>query len=296
MARDKKLVFGALNVTIHPHTPEKYLQLFNAARKLKTNTKLRGDQFGRIGIVHKLERDQEEPGPIVGEIVKFTNIDINGEWYDIESKDIATDEDVAEIKIPEKLKPNLSRFSFIFFPDDHILVYEGYYDGKALSANFAEKLFELTLNHPNLTNRFGQVFVNHIPEANAIDKILELNGITDLTLVTKRPNPDDLKITEKRVHDRLKRLNAAQEERVLKASNGKELLLDKELKLEAKVAAKNGIVELKRYNELGKKQEFSTKDHPMLRTDYYNPKSESPFEVLRDMAFTLKKEISAWIK
>ena len=296
MARDKKLEFGALNVTIHPHTPEKYIQLFNSARKLKSSARLRGDQFGRIGAIYKLDRDQEEPGPIVGEIVKFTNIDVDGEWYDIESKDVATDEDVAEINIPEKLKRNLSRFSFIFFPDDHILVYEGYYDGKALSANFAEKLFELALNHPELTNRFGEVFVSHIPEANAIDRMLELNGVTNLTLVTKRPNPDDLKVTEKRVHDRLKRLNAAQEERVLKASNGKELLLDQELKLEAKVAAKNGTVELKRYNEAGKKEELSTKDHPMRRTDYYNPNSESPFELLRDMAFNLKKEISAWIK
>lgn len=296
MARDKKLEYGALNVTIHPHTPEKYLQLFNAARKIKSSVRLRGDQFGRIGVIHKLARDQEEPGPIVGEIVKFTNIDIEGEWYDIESKDVATDKDVAEINIPERLKPNLSRFSFIFFPDDHILIYEGYYDGKSLSANFAEKLFELALNHPDLTSGFGQVFVSHIPEVNAIDKMLELKGVTNLTLITKRPNPDDLKITEKRVHDRLKRLNAAQEERVIKACNGKELLLDKELKLEAKVAAKNGTVEIKRYNEAGKKEELSTKDHPMRKVDYYNPKSESPFEVLRDMAFNLKKEINAWIK
>ncbi len=296
MARDKKLEFGALNVTIHPHTPQKYLQLFTAARKIQSSARLFSDQFGRIGSIHKLDRDQQEPGPIVGEAIKFTNIDVDGEWYNLESKDVASDEDIAEINIPEQLKPNLSRFSFIFFPDEHILIYEGYYDGKSLGASTAEKLFERVLNHPELVNRFGQVFVSHIPEANEIDRMLELSGVTNLTLVTKRPNPDDLKVTEKRVHDRLRRWNAAQEERVIKATDGKELELDTELKLEARVAAKNGTVELKRENEAGKKERFSTKDHPMRRTDYYNPSSQSAFEVLRNMAFNLKQEISSWIE
>lgn len=295
MARDKKLEYGALNITIHPHTPKKYLQLFMAARRLKPSAKLRGDQFGRIGTIHKLERDQAEPGPIVGEIMKFTNIDVDGEWFNIDSRKTATKDDLSGIKIPEHLKPNLSRFSFIFFPKEHILVYEGYYDGKILTASLAEMLFEKTLNHPTLTNKFGKVFVSHIPEASIIDRILNLRGITSLTLVTKRPNPDSLKTTEKRVHDRLRKLNAAQEERTLKSISGNELLLDDELKLEAKVAAKNGIVELKRYNHDGKKEEFSTKNHPMRKTEFYNPNAESAFEILRDVAFNIRKEITKWI-
>ncbi|MFQ2387805.1 DUF4747 family protein [Aeromonas dhakensis] len=295
MARDKKLEYGALNITIHPHTPEKYIQLFIAARKLTSSAKLRGDQFGRIGTIHKLERGQVEPGPIVGEIMKFTNIDIEGEWFNIDSRKIATQNDLSKINIPEHLKPNLSRFSFIFFPKEHILVYEGFYDGKTLTANLAEILFDKVLNHETLSNKFGQVLVSHIPEAGAIDRMLALKGITNLTLVTKRPNPDDLRTTEKRVHDRLKKLNAVQEERILKAVTGNELLLDSELKLEAKVAAKNGIVEIKRYNHDGKKEEFSTKDHPMRRTEFYNPNAESAFEILRDVAFSIRKEITKWI-
>jgi len=296
MARNKKLEFGALNVTIHPHTPEKYLKLFKAAQELNSHVKLRGDQFARIGQITKLERDQAEPGPIVGEIVKFTNIDTKGEWYDIDSKDVATDADVATINIPDKLKPNLARFSFIFFPDDHLLIYEGYFDGKSLSPLFAEKLFESALNQPELMNRFGQVFVSHIPEANALDKMLALKGVTHLTLTTKRPNPDNLKITEKRVHDRLRKLNAAEENRSIKAIDGKELVLDEELKLEAKVAAKNGSVELKRYNESGKKEEMSTDDHPLRRSSFYDPTLHSAFNMLKEAAFGIKKELIAWIK
>ncbi|NLR37332.1 DUF4747 family protein [Aeromonas hydrophila] len=296
MAKNKKIEFGAINITTHPHSPEMYLKLFRAARRLESSARLRGDQFGRIGLIKKLDDDQKEPGPIEGEILKFTDIDIEGEWFNVKSKSVATEDDMADIYIPENLKPNLSRFSFIFFPLEHILIYEGYYDGKTLSPTLAETFFEKTLNHPAIKKKFGPVFVTHIPEANIIDRMLSLRGITNLTLTTKRPNPDDLRTTERKVHDRLKRWNASQEERSLKAIDGDELHLDKELKLEAKVAAKNGIVELKHYNHEGVKETLSTKDHPMRRTEYYNPDSVLSFEILREMAFNLKKEISAWMK
>ncbi|MFB2863049.1 DUF4747 family protein [Aeromonas sp. MdU4] len=295
MAR-KKIEFGAINITTHPHSPENYLKLFRAARRLESNARLRGDQFGRIGLIHKLDNNQGDKGPIAGEILKFTDIDIEGEWFNVKSKSVATEDDMADIYIPENLKPNLSRFSFIFFPEDHILIYEGFYDGKVLSPTLAETFFEKILNHESMTKKFGPVFVTHIPDANIIDDMLALGNITSLTLTTKRPNPDDLKTTERKVHDRLKRWNAAQEDRTLKAIDGGELHLDDELKLEAKVAAKNGIVELKRYNHEGMKETHSTKDHPMRRTEYYNPNSVLPFEILREMAFSLKKEISAWMR
>ncbi|QSR73464.1 DUF4747 family protein [Aeromonas jandaei] len=296
MAKNKKIEFGAINITTHPHSPEMYLKLFRAARRLESSARLRGDQFGRIGLIKKLDDSQKEPGPIEGEILKFTDIDIEGEWFNVKSKSVATEDDMADIYIPENLKPNLSRFSFIFFPVEHILIYEGYYDGKTLPPTLAETFFEKILNHPELKDKFGPVFVTHIPEANIIDKMLSLKGITNLTLITKRPNPDDLITTERKVHDRLKKWNASQEERTLKSIDGDELHLDSELKLEAKVAAKNGIVELKHYNYEGVKKTLSTKDHPMRRTEYYNPDSVLSFEILREMAYTLKKEISAWMK
>lgn len=68
--------------------------------------------------------------------------------------------------------------------------------------------------------------------------MLSLRGITNLTLITKRPNPDDLRTTERKVHDRLKKWNASQEERTLKSMDGDELHLDKELKLEARLQQK----------------------------------------------------------
>ncbi|HBB8672471.1 TPA: DUF4747 family protein, partial [Escherichia coli] len=45
MARPKKLTYGAVNITMHPHSPEKYVELFRMARKNARNVNLRGDSF-----------------------------------------------------------------------------------------------------------------------------------------------------------------------------------------------------------------------------------------------------------
>ncbi|WP_170827816.1 DUF4747 family protein, partial [Vibrio parahaemolyticus] len=50
--------------------------------------------------------------------MKYTNIDKHSDWYDLVSKDVASEEDQLKIKqLPDHLKPNMARFSFIFFPD-----------------------------------------------------------------------------------------------------------------------------------------------------------------------------------
>lgn len=45
MARPKKLTYGAVNITMHPHSPEKYVELFRMARKNARNVNLRGGLF-----------------------------------------------------------------------------------------------------------------------------------------------------------------------------------------------------------------------------------------------------------
>lgn len=48
MARPKKLTYGAVNITMHPHSPEKYVELFRMARKNARNVNLRGGTLSRL--------------------------------------------------------------------------------------------------------------------------------------------------------------------------------------------------------------------------------------------------------
>lgn len=137
MSKDKKIIIGAINITIQPHTPETYISLFRDAYQLKRPANVHGDQFAILSAVYKLERDQKEPGPITGDIFKFTNINLASQWFNIETNDFATEEEVNDVNIPENLKPNTSRFSYIFFPEQHLFFYEGYYDGNTLAPSNA---------------------------------------------------------------------------------------------------------------------------------------------------------------
>lgn len=142
MAREKKIVIGALNIVTQPHSTNTYIDLFKDTNKLRNPVCIAGDQYGMLSGVFKLESNQDKYGPITGDIYKFTNIDKNANWFDTTKNDFANEDDLGEINIPDNLKPNSSKFTYIFFPIQHILFYEAYYDGKTLSSSSAVKFFK----------------------------------------------------------------------------------------------------------------------------------------------------------
>ena len=94
MAKDKKITVGAINVTIQPHTPERYIQLFKSASRVKKPVKVHGDQFGLLAGARNLTTNQEKTGPITGDVYKFTNIDFNNNWFNIETNNFASEEEL----------------------------------------------------------------------------------------------------------------------------------------------------------------------------------------------------------
>lgn len=293
----KKLSYSALNIVSHPHSAETYVKMFFEMKKQDYAVKLRGDTFATAIHISYLDKTDKKNSPILGEVVKYTNIDKDSEWYDITSQDIASDEDLLKVKsLPDHLKPNMSKFSFIFYPDSHLMVFESLYDGKRFSPNYAQKLFDTIFSSPHFQEKFGVVNVTVIPETDAIDRVLSMPGIKYLRMVTNLPNPDGLKKTEGKVKERLAGLNAISEERILKSKRDQDLLLDEITKLEAKVAAKNGEVDLKRQNEMGKKEEFSTKEHALVQDNFYDPSVSSPFDELLRFGAMIKDRVGNWIK
>ena len=290
MAKDKKITVGAINVTIHPHTPERYIQLFKSASRVKKPVKVHGDQFGLLAGARNLATNQEKTGPITGDVYKFTNIDFSNNWFNIETNNFASEEDLEEVSLPENLKPNSSRFSYIFFPKNHILIYEGYYDGKSLTPTNAVRFFENILNREDLAKEFGKVEITHEPEKNALEQALKMKYLERLKLTIRRPNPDDLAEVEKDVLARMNTLKVEEQELSYKSS-GNSIEVDKQLELIARVSARNGEVFAKGKNTEKRPVEFSTKKHPLIETDYYDPDIETPFSVFARMAESMKNNI-----
>lgn len=290
MARTKKLTYGAINITIHPHTPEKYISLFKMARKIGENIHLRGDSYATLSYFSQLKKGNTDKEPFEGEILKFTDIDINGDWFNISSKDLATDAEKGKISIPENLKPNVGRFPFVFLPVSHLIVYENQDGQKSLSSIQVEKFFNEMFSNERIIKRFGKVNVTILTEPDSVEKMLSLKGITCVNLLTRRPNPDDLVTAEKAMQRRFKKLGVMEEERTLKSERGEEIKPDKELKQEALIAARNGEVNIRRHNESGYVEELSTNNKPLRRVEAYDPDVTSLLDLLVQKAYSLRDE------
>jgi hypothetical protein len=296
MAVFRKVVVGAINITMHPHSPKSYIKLLKSASKNATSVRLRHDLFGRIA--HVSERvDQHNEGETIveGDLYKYIDIDLTGNWYDIDTRDVASDSEKDKINIPEQLKPDLAVFSFVFYPKNHLLVYQAYDTGKKLTPLYAEKIVRESLNSSNLSKKYGVINVTHLPETDKVEEIINLKRITSITLDSRRPNPDDLRNAERKYHDRLKKINAKTEIKTFKADEGESLKPDEELKNEMRIAAKNGDTSVTHIDENDRKSVLTTAQHPLTRTDFFNPETSLFFDVFESLANNIRVKISNWI-
>ncbi|MEY5509487.1 DUF4747 family protein, partial [Salmonella enterica subsp. enterica serovar Corvallis] len=208
--------------------------------------------------------------PFEGEILKYTDIDVNGDWFDIVKKDIASDEEKERINIPDNLKPNVARFSFVFLPASHLLVYEMQDKSRHLTSRQIEGFLNGIFSHERIIEKFGKVNVTILTEPDSVERMLSLKGITCINMVTRRPNPDDLASAESVMQKRFKRIGVIEEDKTYKSERGQEIKPDGELKQDALIASRNGEVSIRRINEAGLVEVHASSDVPLQRVEPYD--------------------------
>jgi len=296
MARAKKLTYGAVNITIHPHSPKKYVELFRMAKKNAIDVNLRGDSFATLSFFYAYKKGQLLTEPYEGEILKYTDIDLNGEWFDVVKKDIASDEEKGRISIPDNLKPNVARFSFVFLPASHLLVYETQDKSRYLSSRQIEFFLNGIFSDERIIKKFGKVNVTILTEPESVEKMLSLKGITSINMVTRRPNPDDLASAESIMQKRFKRIGVIEEDKTYKSERGNEIKPDEELKQDALIASRNGEVSIRRINEVGLVEVHASSDTPLQRVEPYDSDITSVAELLLLKAKSLASEFKRLLK
>lgn len=295
MAREKKLVAGIINVTMHPHSPEDYLKLFRDVFRSRKKVHISGDQYAMLTQLHKLDRNQDEPGPITGDIFKFTSIDTSANWFNTETNDFASEDDVKSLSIPDNLKPNSARFSYIFYPKQHLFVYEGYYDGKSFGPRNAVKFINHLLNDDQLNQKYGKVDVTHAPEKNSLDAALKMPFKRQIHMLITTPNPDTFESTERKFKERMRDRNIATVEQSYTAVSGSSIEVDEEIREIAKIAANNGTVAVKGRNEHNKPASYKTSDYPYTEKHYYEP-TQSSFELFVRISAQMRDKVVEWFK
>lgn len=290
---ERKIEVAALNITTHPHSPERYLSLIRQAAKAKIMQNITGDKYGMIATCYPLnENKYGKTGPITGELFTFTQVDFKGEWFNQKTRDKAEDDELIGISIPDHLKPGLTRYDYVFFPEEHLLFYTQYCQGKTLVSSHAVKLLKSVLNAKQLQEKYGEVDVTAIPDADRLSSMLTIPTLEKLTLNIRRPNPDDQSKAEQEVLKRMNQLNIQEQTQEYKSTLGNSgIKLDNELTTLTHVAAKFGLVEVKGKDLLSKPVSYKTSDHPWSERRYFDPNKTIGINMLIDIALEMKSKI-----
>lgn len=271
MPKQRKLSVSVLNITVQPHSPQKYVELFNDVFKQKNACKYYGEKFG---IISKLEDIEEKTGilALFGEISIFTNINKDAPWFNFESLEEAAENDIMEIKIPDKLRPNLTKCFFVFNAIKHQMFFitkngQDMSFGGMCIKKFIYNLFNTEQN----IQKFGDIAVNLIPESNIIDKLFSYPHLSKLNIVLTPPNPDDLADEEAKLMEKLNTMRAKKMEQSYTAERRTTSLnVDEETRRLSEIASNNGYVSVVAKDVYGISIIDSTKEHPLVITRQYD--------------------------
>jgi len=258
LARDSKLEVAAVNLRIPNDAQRDYIGLMILLSSLRRGVRVHGDTVLAI--------QSFDESKATGSFAKFTEIDKNGEWFNLGNFETASPEDKRNIRIPNELRPNYSAFYFKVSEGLHTLAFECYSDSKGLSPNFVEKYFDRALTWTEVSTTFGTVQADIIKDYDGVDGLLNLPNIKEIRFIIKRPNPDDIdenlaSVIEEMLADQ----NADEYEEVWRAK-GRDYLepSDRSFKMGA-IAAENGSVDVKNVQS-GVTKSHSTNEMPLKET------------------------------
>lgn len=282
---------SAVNIVIHPHSPEKYVELFQSIRRARTPAKIRGEYHAMLGSARPITGSDPVKG-LTGEIFKFFELDEKDDWLNIVKEKRAEEEERASIRLPKDLKPHFSFFNYVFFPDSHELFFVSRYDGKSLSPLAVQRMLEELCDRQSIVQKFGDVTVTVIPEEESLKRILLIPQMKRLHIEIRKPNADTLAVSSERMMQRMERLNASKVVTELTAERGKDLELDADIVNLAEVAESNGYVKAEGYSAEDKKVMESTREHPLRQTVEYDP----DVEIARDRLIAAAEELRATLR
>lgn len=269
MSRSKKIEMGVMNIKTHPHSAEKYIELFNKVFEIKELRKIRGDDWGTIGSLYT--GDEDGSPYIYGDFYRFLNIDPKGKWFDTNNRTTVDPEEKGDpLPVAEHLKPNLKTIDYIFFPGYHRM----FFDMSVISPKSMLALLNNMFSNQAIRSVFGEVDVSIESTHEAVKMIMSIHRLTKLTISYTRPNADDYTSEKARVVERFTRQGIKKARTIYSTTDQDGIKADDETIALMQVAITNGYVDSQGYDSEGKKEIFCTKDHPNVVSVIYEPDVE----------------------
>jgi hypothetical protein len=199
---------------------------------------------------------------------------------------------LAEIHIPENLKPHFQIFPFAFFPTKHRLFFIAKDQHDNFSPGQAQKLLSVIFEDYELVRKFGEIEVIVEPSVDTLQRIFSMPRLKRLYIEVIPPNPDDLEAEERRLLEKMHRRGANKQIVELTSKRPDGLSADSELETLAKIAQSNGHVAGRGEDEDGQTINVSTADHPMQVKTEYDPVIQSRSESFMSKALELLHQIT----
>ncbi len=209
-------------------------------------------------------------------IARFTRIDPNGRWLNVENLKQADDSEVSKVQIPPNLQPNYKSYFFEFVEESHTFVFESYgFDG-SLSPNSVRKFLDALLNSEELVAQFRHVGVSLIQDREQLDYIWKFRQLRRLEIHIRQPNPDIPRGLSARISRRLQSMNVKELVESFDNKPGTSIQPDRQAKQLAEVATTNGFVVADGADQNGTSVQVSTADFPKTERVRYDPDTELP--------------------
>lgn len=287
------VTYTALNIRAHPHSEAIYVLLIEKVFRLRKLVKLRGDSYG---IMTELRPISDNPAEgLVGKLGKFTKIQIDGKWFNLEKLRAAEEDETQKIQIPVELQPNFTTFNFVFYPVNHYLIIECKDKFGSISPKIIENYFQALFNSEEIVKEFNIIELTLVPREDQLQAIFSINVLTHLELIIRKPNSDGLAELEKEVEERLINQQLAEEKIILKAQPGKSINPDQKTQNLCNIAQYNGEVKGTGSDTEGKRVEKSTKQHPLTEVGQYLDTKTTQIDFLFIMAEKIISKIKTII-
>lgn len=286
----KGIELSAINVVLHPHSSEIYEKWLRRIFKAR----LRGHVHGsRYGVISQLYRTGEEEGiTLHGTVSTFIHFNQNRPWYNEKTADNATREDLGEISLPEYLRPDHRRGAFAFDSKRHLFIFESNPRRGGLTPRLMLHLLEQFSKDSKIESEYGPARLTVIPDARAVEEILETDRLKKLVISTSLPNPDFADAAFQDVAHWLSSQGAETFKQEL-ASSSPDLKPSEETKNLARIAAEHGYVEATGVGENNKVIKYSTKSaKPFVHADEYDQEVEPETNALVRIASFVSRVIA----
>lgn len=268
MPRQKTVYVQAINIRLHDHKSADYILLLKKIINLKLAVNYRSKDF--LMITH-IDDQKNDMNRMSGIISHFMEIDVNRDWLDLTTGDVANDRQLSQIIIPENLRPNLESFFFEFDSNLHLFTFQSYGQFGRLSAGAVHKFFEEALSNFAIVEEFGHSEVTIVADSSEIGQLFDFDRLTRITITIERPNSDlgsdDM---ERKILSEMEAEHARKVQREAVAEPGRSLSPSEDTKALARVAARNGSV--KTHGQEGNLvKEKSTSDIPLREGEKFDP-------------------------